>query len=144
MAVGSWTLTNAAKTKLLDGTFDIDSDTWKMGLLKSTTTISSSSTSWAGVSGDEVATANGYTGGGKSITLTLTNTSGTVKVDISSDPMWTASGGDFSARYAVIYEDGGDILCYCLLDTTPADVTVKDGNDLTIAANATNGVFTLT
>ncbi len=46
------------------------------------------------------------------------------------------------ARFAVIYESGGNVLCYCLLDSSPADVTATTGNTLTVAANA-SGVFTL-
>jgi len=37
----------------------------------------------------------------------------------------------------------GNVLCYCLLDSTPADVTTTDGNTFTVQINA-SGVFTLT
>lgn len=140
MAAGAWVFTNAGRTKLLDGTFDIDSDTYKMALFLSTSDIGAGSTTYAGVS-NEHAQANGYTTGGVGVTLTLTGTT-TVKVDIDTDPTWTASGGSIVARFAVIYEVGGDVLCYCLLDSTPADVTVTTGNNLTVAAHA-DGVFTL-
>ena len=139
-AAGAWTFTNEGRTKLLDGTFDIDSDTWKMALFLSTSNIGATSTTYAGLT-NEHANANGYTTGGIAITLTLSGTT-TVKVDIQTDPVWTASGGSITARFAVIYEVGGNVLCYCLLDSTPADVTVTDGNKLTVAANA-SGVFTL-
>ncbi|MEO7836209.1 MAG: hypothetical protein ABIS21_01045 [Acidimicrobiales bacterium] len=66
----------------------------------------------------------------------------TVTVDITTDPVWTASGGSIVARYAVIYEVAGRVLCYALLDSTPADVTATTGNTLTVAANA-SGLFTL-
>jgi hypothetical protein len=140
VAAGSWTFTNGGRTKLLDGTFDIDSDTWKMALFQSTSNIGASSTTYAGLT-NEVANGNGYTTGGNSITLTLSGTT-TVTVDISSDPVWTASGGSITARFAVIYEVGGNVLCYCLLDSTPADVSVSSGNTLTVAASV-SGVFTL-
>jgi hypothetical protein len=140
MAAGNWTFPNSARTDLINGTFDIDTDTWKMALFLSTSNIGSGSTTYAGLT-NEVANANGYLTGGKSITLTLAGTT-TVTVDISSDPVWTASGGSITARYAVIYEVGGRVLCYALLDSTPADVTATDGNTLTVAANA-SGVFTL-
>lgn len=139
-AAGTWTFPNGARTKLLDGTFDIDSDTWKMALFLSTSNLSTSSTTYAGAT-NEVAQANGYTTGGIAITLTLSGTT-TVTVDISVDPVWTASGGSITGRFGVIYEVGGNILCYCLLDSTPADVTATNGNTLTVAANA-SGVFTL-
>lgn len=140
MAAGAWTFTNAGRTSLIDGTFDIDSDTWKMALFLSTSDLGAASTTYAGVS-NEHANANGYTTGGVSVTLTLSGTT-TVKVDIDTDPTWTANGGSIVARFAAIYEVGGNILCYCLLDSTPADVTVTDGNTLTVAAHA-SGVFTL-
>lgn len=140
MAAGSWVFTNAGRTSLLNGTFDIDSDSWKMGLFLSSSNIGASSTTYAGLT-NEHANANGYTTGGIAISLTLSGTT-TVTVDIATDPIWTASGGSIVARYAVIYEVGGNVLCYCLLDNTPADVTVTTGNTLTVAAH-TSGVFTL-
>lgn len=140
MAAGAWTFTNAGRTSLIDGTFDINSDTWKCALFLSTSNIGASSTTYAGLT-NEHSNANGYATGGVAITLTLSGTT-TVTVDISTDPSWTASGGSIVARYAVIYEVSGNVLCYCLLDSTPADVTVTTGNVLTVAANA-SGVFTL-
>ncbi len=140
MAAGAWVFTDAGRTSLLDGTFDIDSDTWKMALFLSTSNIGSASTTYAGLT-NEHANANGYLTGGKSIVLALTGTT-TVKTDINTDPVWTAAGGSIVARFAAIYEVGGNILCYCLLDSTPADVTVTTGNTLTVAAHA-SGVFTL-
>jgi hypothetical protein len=140
MAAGTWAFTNGGRTKLLDGTFDIDSDSWKMALLLSTSNIGASSTTHAGVT-NEVANANGYTTGGIAITLTLSGTT-TVTVDVQTDPVWTAAGGSITARFAEIYEVGGNVLAYALLDSTPADVTATDGNTLTVAANV-SGVFTL-
>ncbi|MFN9583125.1 MAG: hypothetical protein ACK566_10755 [Bacteroidota bacterium] len=140
MAAGSWTFTNGGRTSLLDGTFDINSDTWKMALFLSTSNISATSTTYAGLT-IEHANNNGYTTGGNAITLTLSGTT-TVTVDIATDPVWTATGGSIVARFAVIYEVSGNVLCYCLLDNTPADVTATSGNTLTVAAHA-SGVFTL-
>lgn len=139
-AAGAWTFTNGARTSLLNGTFDIDSDTWKMALFLSTSNIGAASTTYAGLT-NEHSNANGYTTGGIAITLTLSGTT-TVTVDISTDPVWTASGGSITARFAVIYEVSGNVLCYCLLDSTPADVTATNGNTLTVAAHS-SGVFTL-
>ena len=140
MAAGAWTFTNTARTKILDGTFDIADDSYKMALFLSTSNLGAASTTYAGVT-NEHANANGYTTGGIAVDLTLSGTT-TVTVDIATDPVWTASGGSITARFAAIYEVGGDVLCYCLLDNTPADVTATAGNTLTVAANA-SGVFTL-
>lgn len=140
MAAGNWTFPNSARTDLLNGTFDLDSDTWKCALFLSTSNIGASSTTYAGLT-NEHANGNGYTTGGIAVTLTLSGTT-TVTVDIATDPVWTASGGSIVARFAVIYEVSGRVLCYALLDSTPADVTATSGNTLTVAANA-SGVFTL-
>jgi hypothetical protein len=111
-----------------------------MALFLSTSNLGAASTTFAGVT-NEHAGGTGYTAGGESVDLTLAGTT-TVTVDIATDPVWTASGDDIVARFAAIYEVGADILCYCLLDDAPADVTATDGNTLTVAAHA-SGVFTL-
>lgn len=138
MTAGNWTLTSAGRTSLLNGDFDIDTDSWKMALLTSSSNIGSGSTTYAGLTG-EVANANGYTTGGIAVTLTFSGTT-TVTVATSADKAWTASGGSLTARYAVIYEVSGKVLAYALLDSTPADVTVTDTNILTVSAGT---VFTL-
>jgi len=140
MAAGAWTLTNEGRTKLLDGTFDVADDTYKMALFLSTSNIGAASTTYAGLT-NEHANANGYTTGGISVDLTLSGTT-TVTIDIATDPVWTASGGSIVGRFAVIYEVGGNVFAYCLLDSTPADVTATTGNTLTVAAHA-SGVATL-
>ena len=141
MAAGAWTFTDGARTRMLNGTFDFDTDTFKVALFLSTSNIGAASTTYAGVT-NEHANANGYTTGGISLgALTLSGTT-TVTVDDPADMVWTASGGSIVARFAVLYENAGDVVCYCLLDSTPADVTVTDGNTLTIALHA-SGIFTL-
>jgi hypothetical protein len=139
MAAGNWTFTDVSRTRMLNGTFDFDTDTFKIALFLSTSNIGSSTTTYAGVT-NEHANNNGYTTGGAATTVSLSGTT-TVTVD-ASDVSWTASGGSIVARFAVLYEVGGDVVCYCLLDSTPADVTVTTGNVLTLQINA-SGVFTL-
>lgn len=141
MAASAWAFTNGGRTKLLDGTFDIDSDSWKLALFLSTSNIGAASTTYAGVT-NEHANANGYTTGGIAVTLTLSGTT-TVTVDFSTDPTWTASGGSIVSRFGVLYEVGGNVLNFSTLDDTPADVTVTTGNQLTVAAHATNGIWQL-
>lgn len=136
-AAGAWTFTATALTKLQTGTFDVDSDTWKMALFLSTSNLGTASTTYAGVT-NEHANANGYTTGGVAITLSISGT--TTTTTDSTDGVWNASGGSIVARFAAIYEVGGDVLCFCLLDATPADVTITDGNQLTVAIHA-SGVY---
>lgn len=141
MAAGAWTFTNQTRTSILNGDFDFDTNTFFMALYLSTSNIGAASTTIAGVTNEHAAN-NGYSAGGISMgTLTLTGTT-TVTVDDPADYVWTASGGSIVARYAVIYKSGGNVVCYCLLDATPADVTTTTGNTLTIALNA-SGIFTL-
>ena len=140
-AGGVWTFTNGGRTSLLDGTFDINTDTYLIALFLSTSNIGAASTTYAGVT-NEHANANGYTTGGISLgVLTLAGTT-TVTVDDPADAVWTAAGGSIIARFAVLYESAGNVLCYALLDPAPADVTATDGNTLTVAFNA-SGIFTL-
>ena len=140
MAAGAWVFTDRTRTAILKGEFDIDTDSWKMALFLSSSDLGASSTAYAAVT-NEHANANGYTTGGNAITLTISGST-TVTIDIQTDPVWTANGGSIVARFACIYEVSGAVICYCLLDSTPADVTATDGNTLTVAAHA-SGVFTL-
>jgi hypothetical protein len=141
VAASAWTFTNAGRTSLLNGDFDLDTNTFLMALFLSTSNLGAGSTTYAGLT-DEHANANGYTTGGVSMgALTLSGTT-TVTVDDPADVVWTASGGSIVARFAVIYESGGNVLAYALLDNSPADVTVTSGNTLTIQLSA-SGIFTL-
>jgi hypothetical protein len=140
MAAGPWTLTNTGRTSLLNGTFDIDTDTFKVALFLSSSNIGAASTTYAGVT-NEHSNANGYTTGGITVSPLLLSGTTTVTVEFTTDPVWTASGGSIVARFGVLYENAGNVLAYCLLDSTPADVTATTGNTLTIATPS--GVITL-
>lgn len=133
MTAGSWTLTNEFRKQLLDGTFSNLEGTSavKVALLQSTSNVSTSSTTYAGLT-NEVANGNGYTTGGVAATLAASGTT-SVTLSFSANVTFTASGGSIVGRFAVVYEPAGHILGYCLLDATPADVTVTTGNTLTIS-----------
>lgn len=151
MAAGKWKLYDLAKKYLADGTHDLDDTTnWRIALFLSTSNANTLSVGTA-VYGDltnEHANANGYTTGGVALlSETWTNSAGTITFD-AGDVVWTASGGPITARYAVIYKNATvnsivkPLLCVCVLDTAPADVTATAGNTLTITMNA-SGLFTL-
>ena len=142
MAANAWIFPDNAKLRLLDDTFDLNSDTYKMALFLSTSNIGTGSTTFAGVT-NEHAAANGYTAGGNAIAFTISQNGASGEIDITADPTFTAAGGNIVFRFAVIYEVAGDVLCYCLADNTPADVTITSRNSLTIQAHATNGVALL-
>ncbi len=152
MAAGKWKLYEYAKEYLADGTHDLDNAAlgYQMALFLSTSNADTLSVG-TGVYGDltnEHANANGYTTGGIALTNEVwTHTAGTVTFD-ADNVVWTASGGSITARFAVVYVNATvntivkPLLCVCLLDTTPADVTATTGNTLTIAISA-SGFFTL-
>lgn len=152
MAAGKWKVYDKAKVHLADGTFDMDNASLglTMALFLSTSNCDTLGVG-TGVYGDltnEHANASGYTTGGVALTSeTWTNSTSTTTFDCD-DVFWDASGGSIVARFAVIYCNATvntfvkPLLCVCLLDTAPADVTVTTGNRLTISINA-SGVFTL-
>ncbi len=141
-APGAWTLVNGARADILNGTFVVGSG-YKVALVTSTSNISASSTTWAGVT-NEVANANGYASTGVAVTLSQTGTT-SVAVYFSSNPSWTASGGSIVARWAVLYKTGSNVVAFSLLDSAPADVTVAAGNSITVKSDNTssNPVFTM-
>jgi hypothetical protein len=148
MAAGPWVIHDKAKLYEGDGVIDYGADTFKMALYLSTSNVAATSVDPIASATNEVATAFGYTAGGVTVAATYTESAGTVTFD-TADAVWNASGGDITARFAVIYDDtvaapvAKPIIAHCLLDSTPADVTVTDGNPLTVQINAL-GVFTKT
>lgn len=151
MAAGKFKVYDLAKKRLMDGTFDLDGNTFKMALFASTS--NANTLSGSNILADltnELATANGYTAGGVALTgVTWTQVGGTTTFTYAgSSASWTAAGGSIVARFAVIYASGtlngfvNPILAVILLDTTPADVTTTTGNTLTINPNA-SGAFTV-
>lgn len=146
-AAGKWKVYDAAKANIGNGLIDLDTHTFKINLFLSTSNCDTLGVG-TGLLADltnQVATANGYTQNSKTLTsVVYTQTAGTATFD-SDDPVWTASGGSITARFAVIYDSsaaGNPLVCVCLLDTAPADVTATSGNTLTITMNA-SGIFTL-
>lgn len=144
-AAGKWKLYNAAKLGIGNGLIDLDGHTFKCALFTSASNANTLTNTLLGDLTNQVANANGYTTGGVTLSnVTWVNASGTITFDCDN-PEWIASGGSITARYAVIYDDtaaSDPLLCVCLLDTTPADVTATSGNALQIQINA-SGVFTL-
>lgn len=140
MAAGPWTITNAYKLRTLNGGgLDFDAtNALRCILLSSASNIASGPADcYTGGTGTavtgELSTANGYTAGGYTLQGSLSGTS-TVTAD-TGNPTWTASVGSIVARYAAIYDNTATsktIIAYCLLDSTPGDVTCTAGNTLTI------------
>lgn len=139
MTAGPWTLTSEGRTKFLDGTFAVGTDTFKMALFLSTSNIGAASTTFAGVT-NEVATAFGYTAGGTAVTLSL---SGTTTVTLGcTNASWSASGGAITARFAVLYEVGGRVMAYSTLDVGPpaADTSAASGTSFVVQIPTTGAL----
>jgi len=146
MAASAWVVYDQFKLKLGKKIMSLNAvDTINMALYLSTSNVGSESLATAtyAAATNEVATNYGYTQTGVICAATWTNLAGTETFNVAN-AVWNASGGSITARFAVLYDaTTGDLIAYCLLDSTPADVTVTTGNSLTVAINA-SGVFTLT
>jgi hypothetical protein len=93
-APGPWVLYNEFKETLGKKTVDLVNDTFKVALCLLSTTNAASATlataQYATLT-NQVASANGYTTTGTSVTPAWTRSTGTVTFD-TSDATWTASG----------------------------------------------------
>ena len=95
----------------------------------------------------EHAAQYGYTAGGDAVAATWDALANTLTFDVANN-VWNASGGSILARYALLYNSSApgavnDLIAYCLMDNSPADVEATDGNTFTVTVNA-SGVFTAT
>lgn len=144
MGAGAWVVHDSVINEMATGNVDTDTDVFKIILCSSSSNAATTSVvALASITG-QLSTANGYTQNDKTLTVTDSQASGTYTFD-ADNPVWTASGGSITARYAVIYDDthASDlVIAHVLLDDTPADVTATDGNTFTITMNA-SGVFTV-
>lgn len=140
MTATAWALTNTGRQSLVDGSFDLDTDSFRIALFLESSNVGASSTTYAACD-DEVASAYGYTQNAKDVSLALSGTT-TLTVDETTSPFWTADGGSIVARFAAVYKVGGNVLCWSLLDDTPADVTATDGETFTVTI-AAGGLFSI-
>ena len=141
MAADAWVFHDRFLEFQGDNTIDMDNDTFVMALYTSTSNIATTSVGDATTATNEV-TGNGYARA--ALTTTWNRTAGTVTFD-STDGSFTAAGGSITARYAAIIDTTttpDEVVCHSLLDNTPADVTVTDGNTLTVQINV-SGIGTL-
>ncbi len=123
---------------------DLANDTIKLALFLSTSNAATLTLSTFASLTNEVS-GNGYTSGGNTLANVVVSTAtGTVTFD-SDATVFSASGGDIVSRFYVLYSDtptNKPVIGVALLDDTPADVTVTDGNDMTITPDAA-GWFTI-
>lgn len=139
MAAGPWVLMNDFKLNVYNKLIDLDSDVFKVAIATSASNLAATMTpaTYASVT-NELATAGGYTAGGAtaaSPTLTGGGAIATITWD-TADVAWTGTGAGFTGRFAYIYDDTAaskNVCAFCLLDSTPADVTVPAGVTATLS-----------
>jgi hypothetical protein len=148
MAADNWKRYNKFPEYMGDGSMDMDNDTFNLALFLSTSNCATLTHDDYGDLTNEHANQYGYTTGGQALdSVTWTESSGTITLD-SANEVFTASGGPITCRFGVIYDDtmsspvADGLVCYSLLDNTPADVTATDGNTLTVAMHA-SGIITV-
>ena len=105
---------------------------FKLALYLSTTTIDTTTTAYGGPS-NEVATATGYTAGGKALTNTGVGTTTVTSFTDFSDLSWTASS--FTTRGCLIY----NTTAITGLTTNRAVCSIDFGGDKTVSS----GTFTI-
>ncbi len=143
MAAGAWTLTNGAIKLIADGTIIPDTDTFKMALFLSTSNLAVTSTTFAALTNEVGTTNTGYTAGGNSVGVSsATTTTNDLTVSQDAAVVWTAGSANLTAKWVVIYEVGGNIMCFATLDSGGADVTATNGNTLTVGGTAAT-IFTI-
>ncbi len=126
---------------LIDGKHNFGSHVFKV-MLTNTAPVATNS-----IKGDltEIAAGNGYTAGGTATTITESTASGTAKA-VGSNVVFTATADSIGPfRYAVLYND---------TQTSPAKplvawwdygsaVSLANTETMTVAFDATNGIFTV-
>ena len=148
MAASAWALYNDAKRYLGNGTIQLGVNNFKMALFRSASNVSTFTLSTYASLTNEISATGGYTTGGKALVpatgqWTTGASTGQMKFTYSTIGLtFTASGASLTnIRYAVIYQSGGKLVCFCQLSST--QFSVSSPNTLTVLP-AASGVFTLT
>lgn len=130
MATSAWNKFNDFSEQLVRGVHDFDANTFKVVLTNSAPTAAN--TILTDIT--QIANGGGYTTGGETTTITISETSGTTTVS-GTEIVWTGSGAGFGPfRYAVLYNDSS---------TSPADALIAwfdYGSAISVSAGET---FTL-
>ena len=152
MAASAWTFFDSFKQKLGDGTIDLDTDVFKIGLYQSSSNITLATLSIRSSVTNEVASAGNYVLGGRTVSAVTwgAGASAGVRRFDATAKIFTASGANIAnIRFALIYDNtagtsAGDRPVVCKAALTTAQFTLADGNTLTITPNNPNGIFELT
>jgi hypothetical protein len=148
MAASAWQLYNSGKRYIGNGTIELGVGNFSMALFTSASNTSTFTLSTFASLTSEISATGGYVTGGKALSpatgqWTTGASAKQMKFTYSTVGVtFTASGAPLTnVKYAVIYQSGGKLLCFCQLSST--QFTVASPNTLTVLPAAT-GVFTLT
>jgi hypothetical protein len=148
MAASAWQLYNDGKRYIGNGTIELGVGNFKMALFRSASNASTFTLSTFASLTNEISATGGYVTGGKALVpgtgqWTVGASAKQMKFTYSTVGLtFTASGASLNnIKYAVIYQSGGKLLCFCQLSST--QFSVSSPNTLTVLPAAT-GVFTLT
>lgn len=151
MAVGPFVEYNSFRRYIADGTMDVNTDEWKLGFYQSTSNAATATLSTRASVTNEVASGNGYTTGGKTLTGVVWSTgasAGQMRFKASA-LTWAATGGTIpNVKYAVLYNNttgasAGARKLALVSTLSTGQFTVSQGNQLQIDL-WTNGIFNLT
>ena len=146
MAATAWSFYNSFREYIGNAAFDLDgtSTAFYMALHTSAASalVNTKTLSTQASLANEVASGNGYTTGGASVTSRTWASVATDKYRFDSTAViWTATGGAISnIKYAVIYQAGGKLVCFSKLSTS--QFTLAEDNTLTVTPSA-SGIFEL-
>src|SRR3974390_735658 len=123
---------------------NFSSDTIKV-MLSNTAPVATNA-KYSDISGNEIASGNGYTTGGATSTISVANASGT-ETGTAADVTWTASGGSVGPfRYAVVYDNTNTDKSLIAWFDYGSSITLNSGESFTVEPNSAspNGtLFTL-
>ena len=136
MPTASYTKVAPSVENLLEG-INAGSDTWAIAL------ASSAPAAAAFVAGTtDLATGGGYTQGGNSAAVSSSAASaGVFKLVLADPAVWTASGGGFTFRYAILVNSTNNISVGYW--DYGSDLTLASGETLTIDFDGSAGVLTI-
>lgn len=129
MPTSAWNKFNDFSEQLVRDVHDFDAHVFKVALTN--TAPLASQASWNTSDHPAPAAANGYTAGGNTTTISVSETGGTTTVQGTQVVFTATAGGIGPFRYAVVYNDSA---------TSPADAAIgwlDYGSNLTLAAGET-------
>ena len=108
MATGDVTIFEEVSEMIGEKTFNLASDTLKLGLIDNTAapTAADATPRWGDYSANEVSTAGGYTANGITLTsVTYTEAGGVATLDAANVSLTQDAGGFTDAYWGIIYDD---------------------------------------